>query len=485
MFINISALQLLLLSPVYILVIFALFMLVANSFLGKSPNIFKNLSLIALSLSFLSMLFLDFKSGFFELLSFDYLALCSWALILFAGALFALAEKSDLGSDFYGLFLLMIAGFMIMAASQNLVVVLIALECGSLALYTLIAMRGGELALKAAIKYFAYGAISTAFFALACVFYYLDNATLSLSSINAASHGDLASFTALIIFLAVLSFKLSLAPFHLWLKDVYAHASANLAGFISVGPKIVALVFAYRLFINFTGLASAGAALSYACAFAILAAGLGAIRQQNAKALFVYSSISHSAFILASLAALVNSAALSYNNFATAAFFYWFIFIAANIALFMFLSHFKSCNYKDFYGSYAKNKSLALLIVLLLLSLAAIPPFGIFWGKAYLILLVLKSGDYLLACTMALGSVFMLYAYLQFINAILFVKPVQFLAAETLAAKTSDTSFDCCTTNTSRLSLGRTQALLLSLAVTINVFGLVFVSNFYSLATGG
>jgi NADH-quinone oxidoreductase subunit N len=201
------------------------------------------------------------EKGFFDLMLIDGLAVITQVIILIASALFiplALTSKrfhEYSYPEFFALFLFMLAGLQFMASSNNLILIFIGLETSSLALYTLIALHNRANSFEAAVKYFTMGALAAGFFAMGSAILYGLSGSLELNQIADALQSRLGDTGILALtiagagfLLASFAFKLSLFPFHTWLPDVYEGASAPLAGFMSIVPKLVAFVVSIRIF---------------------------------------------------------------------------------------------------------------------------------------------------------------------------------------------------------------------------------------------
>jgi NADH-quinone oxidoreductase subunit N len=157
--------------------------------------------------------------------------------------------------EFFALFLFMVAGFQFMVASDNLILIFVGLETASLSLYTLIALHNRSNSYEAAVKYFTMGALAAGFFAMGSAVIYALTGSVELyrvADILAARMNEadlmIAIFGSSVLLLVAFAFKLSLFPFHTWAPDVYEGASAPLAGYMSVVPKVAAFVVSIRIF---------------------------------------------------------------------------------------------------------------------------------------------------------------------------------------------------------------------------------------------
>lgn len=369
--------------------------------------------------------------GFFDIMLIDGVSLLSQFVILLASALFIpLALTSHRYHEYsypeyYALFLFMIAGFQFMVSTDNLILILIGLETGSLALYTLIAMHNRQSAFEASIKYFTMGAVASGFFAFGGMLLYLATGSLELDKIaivlNENSFQPLPIVLAGVAFLiAAIGLKASMVPFHTWTPDVYEGASAALAGYMSIAPKIAAFVVALRVFDIFmnANVAWVKDMLYIMIIITMTLPNLLALVQEDVKRMLAYSSISHAGFALAAL--YINT-----TQAATALFLYWFMFLITNLGAFtmLWVSRHKNKIWHDrFDHPYHKFAGMikvmpigAVLMAIFMLSLAGIPPFAVFWGKLYIMSAAVNEKLFVLALIMAINSAISAYYYLKLI----------------------------------------------------------------------
>lgn len=394
----------------FILIAFAIFLLIANVFLGYKRYFSSIISATAIIFAIFIVLNLGYDDGFNKLFVFDTIAKLSSIIILSASLIFILCEK-ELDGDFYALFLFMIANFIALVSTSNLAVMFISLEASSLALFTLIALKNTKNAIRASLKYFIYSGISASFFCLAAAFYYFQTKSLTLDALFDVS---MVSFFTFALFLIPIAFKLSLAPFHLWLEDVYKNANENLSGYVSVVPKMAMFAVALRIF--YTNSDFAYYLFYIPCIFAMVYSSILALRSSSFKEVLVYSSLSNSAFVFTIITINLNFLDLSLYSIM----FYWGIFTFINMALFLFLHITQKDDFKDFAGFLDKNKCLGSLVIFLVLSLGAIPPFGLFFPKVALMLTNASSNNIMFVIALAISSAIMIVAYAKIIKAIAF-----------------------------------------------------------------
>ncbi|HBD8873781.1 TPA: NADH-quinone oxidoreductase subunit N, partial [Campylobacter jejuni] len=360
--------------------------------------------------------------AFLATLNNDIVSFYAFLVILCFSFLYLLMQKEENQGEFYALFLFMIASLLLMVSSSNLVLIFIGLESSSLALYTLIAMRGSDNAISSAIKYFSVAAVGAGFFVMAVAFIYLKTGTLDLSA-NLALKNEFQKDPMLlgagVMIFVLCAIKLSLAPFHFWLKDVYYAAHTNLVAFISVVPKVAMLVVVIRLFdfLNNTGFEYIIIVLAI---FSMLIGAFAALSQNNIKKMFAYSSVVHSSLVLVACIPLLKEQ--NFDGILLAIFGYWTLFAFANYAVFMILSNYENNSYESLNGLLVKKPLIVFCLSISVLSLAGIPPFGVFWGKFMILNTAILNGYWYLALFVALSSVIMLYAYLKILIHALFMK---------------------------------------------------------------
>ena len=324
---------------------FALLML-AVSFLARmlSYKFYAVITILALALGF--GLVFGYNSGIrglFDVMLVDGIATLSM-LIMLAGSIFfiflslgARSAHEYHTAEFFVLFLFVLVGYEFMVASESLMMILVGLETGSLALYTLIALHNRARSVEAALKYFIMGALGSGFFAFGAAMFFLSTGSMEISNIaQIAKSSNLQTnvllFAACSFMIVSIGFKLSLIPFHTWTPDVYEGASSAMAGFLSVVPKIAGFVVAIRLF---EALGSIGVQwlniVLYAVAVATMSlANLMALVQRDIKRMLAFSSVSHAGFVLCAI--VIGSTQAN-----AALFTYWILYAAANLGAFAFI----------------------------------------------------------------------------------------------------------------------------------------------------
>jgi NADH-quinone oxidoreductase subunit N len=446
--VSLASLNLMTLAPMLIPIVGALLILVIDIFkVSLDKTLYVAISLIFLLMDFGALLNAagvftqdGIMMGVFNVMLIDGLAILSQFIIVGASMLFiplALTHKrfhEFSYPEFFALFLFMIAGFQFMVATDNLILVFVGLETSSLALYTLVAMHNRDKSFEAAVKYFTMGALAAGFYSFGAMVFYALTGSVEISQIaavlSANKYVDIAYVLVGVVFmLASFGFKLSLVPFHTWAPDVYEGASASMAGFMSIVPKIAAFVVAMRLFefLIHSGVVWLEIVLYTFVIITMTAANIWALVQTDVKRMLAYSSVSHAGFVMAAI--LIGT---TQSN--SALFLYWVLFSFTNLGSFSMLwisrqkhlplHQMSDHSYDKFAGMVQTSPVAASIMGLFMLSLAGVPPFALFWGKLYLISSAVTGGYTVLAFIMALNSAIAGYYYLKLIVYMFMKEPV-------------------------------------------------------------
>jgi NADH-quinone oxidoreductase subunit N len=321
--------------------------------------------------------------------------------------------------DYYALILFSIVGMMMMASANDLLVIFIALEIMSIAVYVLTGIRRDDpRATEAAFKYFLLGAFSSAFFLYGIAFTYGLSGTTRLDRVGAFLAAQSMSDNPLILvalglLLVGFAFKISAVPFHMWTPDAYEGAPAIVTGFMSTGVKAAAFAAFARVFLSaFEPFSGEWAPVVWwlAAATMILGTVVG-VAQSNLKRMLAYSSIAHGGYLLVGLVAAnqVGKAAIL---------FYLLAYAITNLAAFgviALLGTKDSANdeLRDYAGLWHSRPALAGLMTVCLLSLGGLPPTVGFIGKWYIFSAAVGAGYYGLAVIGVLTSVISVFFYLR------------------------------------------------------------------------
>lgn len=351
-----------------------------------------------------------------------------FAIIALAYTRHYLKVHDLLRNEYFILALMSILGMLIMVSGHSLLTLYLGLEIMSLSLYALIATaRDRTAAIEAALKYFVLGAIASGLLLYGMSMIYGISGSLNIAQIsNFASAATLGSQQTLIlnfglVFLVIgVAFKLGAVPFHMWVPDVYQGSPTSVTMFLSSVPKIAAVAILIRLLID--GLGS----LQYYWSdlfmiLAILSIAIGslvALNQTNIKRMLAYSTISHIGFVLLGF---VTGVVDGYG----AAVFYVLTYILMSLAAFGVIialnkNGFEADQIADFQGLSKSSPWLALIMLVVMLSMAGVPPFIGFYSKLFILQQVVAEGYVILAVLAVIFAVISAYYYLQIIKTMYF-----------------------------------------------------------------
>ncbi len=443
--VSLESLNLITLAPMLIAIAGGLIILCIDLFKDTlHKSLYVMLTLLVLFIDFGTVLGLNVNErGFFDVMLIDGISIVSQLMIIAGSMLFiplALTSKrfhEYSYPEFFALFLFMIAGFQFMVATDNLILIFVGIETASLALYTLIALHNRANSYEATVKYFTMGALAATFYAMGSAVLYGLTGSVELYQIGEVLATRLnetglmvAIFGGSVLLLVAFAFKLSLFPFHTWAPDVYEGASAPLAGYMSVVPKIAAFVVSIRIFGMYIdlGLEWVRWAILILAVLTMTLANIMALVQEDVKRMLAYSSISHAGFIIAALA-------LGTTEGTTSIFLYYALFMFTNLGAFsmLWISRHKNRRFNARYDHpYEKFAGLinimpmgAVIMGIFMLSLAGVPPFSVFWGKIYVMQAAVNAGYVWLAIVMGLNSAVAAYYYLKLIVYMFLKEPVK------------------------------------------------------------
>jgi NADH-quinone oxidoreductase subunit N len=321
--------------------------------------------------------------------------------------------------EYYALLLFALAGMMLMAVASDLLVIFLALEVMSLAVYVLTGIRrDSPQATEAAFKYFLLGAFSSAFFLYGIAFVYGLTGSTRLDRVGSLIAAQAMAPTpmqllAVGLLLVGFAFKVSAVPFHMWTPDAYEGASPAVTGFMSTGVKAAAFAAFVRVFLSAFGPLKGdwwAVVWLIAAATMILGSVVG-VAQTNVKRMLAYSSIAHGGYLLLAL--------VSANDVAKGAvLFYLLAYAVTNVGAFGVIALMESADrpndrVTDFAGLWDEHPALAALMTIFLLSLGGFPPTAGFIAKWYVFSAAVKAGYYWLAIIGVLTSVVSVFFYLR------------------------------------------------------------------------
>ncbi len=315
-----------------------------------------------------------------------------------------------------------ILGMMIMISSNDLIVFYMGLELQSLALYVLASFnRDNLLSTESGLKYFVLSALSSGLLLYGCSLTYGFSESTNFDQILINSTEFNYGTTFGIVFILVgLAFKISAVPFHMWAPDVYQGSPTSVTLFFAILPKIAALsVFIKLLYTPFANMNDQWQTIIVFLSIASMIFGaVAAIGQKNLKRLIAYSSISHMGYALAGLATVSNQGIQSSITYIS-------IYLVMNLAFFSCLFMLKRDdkyyeNIEDLSGLSKKHPILSFSLLIVLFSLAGIPPLAGFFAKFYVFLAVIEQSMYFLAIVGLLATVVAAFYYLRIIKIIYF-----------------------------------------------------------------
>ncbi len=404
--------------------------LMIGVFTKKSFNLVFNLSSITLLVTagiifnssntpekiFLDSFVKDAFSNFFKIL-----ILISSLFVLNASRTF-ITEKKINKFEYPIIILISILGMFFMLSSNDIILFYLGLELQSLALYILASIDRDNLrSSESGIKYFVLSALSSGLLLYGCSLLYgftgTTNFELIAEQLNKENTG---AIFAMVFILVGLAFKVSAVPFHMWTPDVYEGAPTSITSFFAVVPKVAGLALLIKfMFIPFSNIILEWQTIIIFISIASMILGaVAAIVQKNLKRLLAYSSIGHIGYALAGVATGV---APGYES----AVVYISIYVIMNIGAFSCLYLMKKNgeykeNISDLSGISKKHPALAISFLIILFSLAGIPPLGGFFAKFYVFSSVIEQEMYTLAIIGLLTTVISAFYYLRIIKTIYF-----------------------------------------------------------------
>jgi NADH-quinone oxidoreductase subunit N len=317
-----------------------------------------------------------------------------------------------------------VLGMMIMISSNDLIVFYMGLELQSLALYVLATFNRDQLkSSEAGLKYFVLSALSSGLLLYGCSLIYGFTGSTNFNIIaNQLNSNEYAITFGIVFILVGLAFKISAVPFHMWAPDVYEGSPTSVTLFFTMVPKIAALtVFIRFLYVPFLNLIDQWQMILIFLSIASMLFGaIAAIGQTNLKRLIAYSSIGHVGYTLAGVATGSNDGIQSSVIYIT-------IYILMNLGLFSCLLMMKRNNkyfedIEDLSGLSKNHPLMSLSLLVILFSLAGIPPLAGFFAKFYIFKSVLEQSMYFLAIVGLLSTVVAAFYYLRIIKIMYFDK---------------------------------------------------------------
>ncbi len=339
-----------------------------------------------------------------------------------------LGERGLFKGEFFVLALFAVLGMMVMISANHFLVLYVGLELLSLSLYAMVALqRESKQATEAAMKYFVLGALASGLLLYGMSMLYGLTGTLELPKMAAILQTGVKDNVILafgIVFIvAGLGFKLGVAPFHMWVPDIYQGAPTAVTLFIGSAPKLAAFAFTMRLLVDglhpavgdWQGMLAIMAVLSLAIG------NLAAIMQTNIKRMLAYSTISHMGFLLLGI---LSGTFIGYS----AAMFYAIAYVLMSLGSFGLVVYLSQNGYEaehldDFKGLNSRHPWLAALMAILMFSMAGIPPFVGFYAKLSILQSLVGAGFLWLAVVAVMFSLIGAFYYLRVVKILYFDAP--------------------------------------------------------------
>ncbi|MEO7133036.1 MAG: NADH-quinone oxidoreductase subunit N [Vicinamibacterales bacterium] len=415
--------------PVLVIALGGLVVLLAESFRMKHERMpIAGLPLIVLVGAAVASVFLwDRNATSFGVVTADNYSLFVNMVIILVGILTVIFSSQTIERDgipvgeFYALMLFSIVGMMLMVQATDLLLLFLALETMSIAVYVLTGIRRDQAtSTEAAFKYFLLGAFASSFFIYGIAFVYGLVGSTSLDRVGSVIAAQSMSGNPMILLAVGLlivgfGFKVAAVPFHMWSPDAYEGAPAVVTGFMSTGVKAAAIAAFARVFLSaLEPMIAHWAPVLWVIAAATMIVGtVMGVAQTSLKRMLAYSSIAHGGYLLAGLVAG--------NDVGKAAILYYLAAYAlTNLGAFGVIALLGSRersndDLRDYAGLWYSHPALASLMTIFLLSLGGFPPTAGFIAKWYIFSAAIGSGYYGLAIIGFLSSVISVFFYLRIV----------------------------------------------------------------------
>lgn len=336
-------------------------------------------------------------------------------------------EKEGIGQFEYPILVaLSTLGMMLMVSANDLISLYLGLELQALALYVVAAINRNSLrSTEAGLKYFVLGALSSGMLLYGASLVYGFTGHTTFEGIAAAMEAErsLGLIFGIVFVLAGLAFKISAVPFHMWTPDVYEGAPTPVTAFFAAAPKIAAMALLIRVVHGAFDPAAADwkQIIAFISIASMVLGAFAAIGQSNIKRLMAYSSIGHMGFALVGLSA-------GSEEGVTGVVLYMMIYMAMTLGTFACIIAMRRNDgsvedISDLSGLSRTHPIMALMLTVLMFSLAGIPPFAGFWGKYFVFLAAVQAELYTLAVIGVLASVVGCYYYLRIVKIMWFDEP--------------------------------------------------------------
>lgn len=361
-------------------------------------------------------------------------------LIIYISRSFLNVERK-VSAEFLALLMIATTGSMLLVSANDLIALYLAIELQALSLYLLAAIKRDSVkSSESGMKYFILGSVASGvlLFGISMIYGYTGSTNFQALRVFYSNRPDLIQLTVLcgfILMITAIFFKISAAPFHMWVVDVYEGSTSIVTIFFATVAKFSAVIILLRIF---TDLLIYWGGISHILIFvALLSLGIGsfgAIKQHNFKRLLAYSSIGHIGFILLAIGSF------SFEGLRAAA-FYIFIYVLISLGTFGFLNLIEDLenegkevndidqrnhlifDISSLSGLSKTNPLMAFSLAVLMFSTAGIPPLAGFFAKFYVFVAFIGRGFFALAAIAILFSVISAYYYLRIVKIMYFDQP--------------------------------------------------------------
>jgi NADH-quinone oxidoreductase subunit N len=331
--------------------------------------------------------------------------------------------------EFYSLVLFAVAGMMLIAHSNHLLILFIGIEVMSVSFYILSGyMRNNAKSVESSLKYFLLGAFATGFLVYGIALIYGSTGSMDYNQIALNISNNALNFPALLpvgiaLIVIGLSFKAAAFPFHQWAPDVYQGAPTIVTAFMSTAGKAAA----FAAFIPIVTVLMPAAPVKLQMIFAVMSAAtmlignISALAQSNIKRMLAFSSVAHAGYIMMGL---VSGSQYGYGGIV----FYLTAYMFMQIGSFIIVAILerngeKYLELSDYAGLSKRHPVLAAFMAIFMLSLAGIPPFAGFFGKYFLFTAAIDAGFLWLTLVGVLSSIISVYFYIGLIVKMYFTEP--------------------------------------------------------------
>ncbi len=415
--------------PILCVTLAGLVVLLAEAFRGRDEKMpIGGLAIIGLvGAGIASVLLWDRNTESFGAVTGDNFGLFVNVVLVIVGILTVVFSASTVERDripageYYAVMLFAIVGMMLMGQATDLLVIFLALETMSLAVYVLTGMRRDQQqSTEAAFKYFLLGAFASSFFLYGIAFLYGTTGTTNIDELSTRIAAQSMSGNPMILLgigllIVGFAFKVAAVPFHMWSPDAYEGAPAVVTGFMSTGVKAAAVAAFVRVFLKGLDpmIADWAPIIWWIAALTMVVGTVVGVAQTSLKRMLAYSSIAHGGYILAALVAgnEVGKAAIL---------FYLAAYALTNLGAFGIIALLgtrerANDDLRDYAGLWHSHPALATLMTFFLLSLGGFPPTAGFIAKWYVFSAAIGSGYYGLAIIGVLSSVVSVFFYLRIV----------------------------------------------------------------------